>query len=212
MHVRKHIPRLWHGGHHAWLPIEVRTHSQTDAPRQTTIQYGARGKSVSNPWYTLCICLPVLLHVSYLYARNLFALRTGTLVDNLEKGNGDIMTFKPMLAGTMKDTSKLHFPMLASQKLDGIRATVQGGQLLSQILKPIPNENVQALFKGLPEGIDGELIVGDPLAPDAYRKTVSLVMSDDKPLDWFKGEVVRLHVFDKYGSGGFQSRLHESDR
>src|ERR1039458_9049595 len=91
MHVRKHIPRLWHGGHHAWLPIEVRTHSQTDAPRQTTIQYGARGKSVSNPWYTLCICLPVLLHVSYLYARNLFALRTGTLVDNLEKGNGDIM-------------------------------------------------------------------------------------------------------------------------
>src|ERR1039458_607957 len=79
------------GGHHAWLPIEVRTHSQTDAPRQTTIQYGARGKSVSNPWYTLCICLPVLLHVSYLYARNLFALRTGTLVDNLEKGNGDIM-------------------------------------------------------------------------------------------------------------------------
>jgi DNA ligase 1 len=120
------------------------------------------------------------------------------------------MTFKPMLAGTMKDTSKLRFPMLASQKLDGIRATVQGGRLLSRTLKDIPNENVQKLFKGLPEGIDGELIVGDPLAPDAYRKTVSLVMSDEKPLDWFKGETVRLHVFDKYGSGGFQSRLHES--
>src|ERR1035441_882839 len=117
------------------------------------------------------------------------------------------MTFKPMLAATMKDTSKLHFPLLASQKLDGIRATVQGGRLLSRTLKPIPNENVQALFKGLPEGIDGELIVGDPLAPDAYRKTVSLVMSDDKPLDWFKGEKVALHVFDRYGVADFRERL-----
>jgi DNA ligase-1 len=117
------------------------------------------------------------------------------------------MTFKPMLAATMKDTSKLRFPLLASQKLDGIRATVQGGRLLSRTLKPIPNENVQSLFKGLPEGLDGELIVGDPLAPDAYRKTVSLVMSDDKPLDWFKDESVSLHVFDLFGSDDFSTRL-----
>jgi DNA ligase-1 len=110
----------------------------------------------------------------------------------------------------MKDTSKLRFPLLASQKLDGIRATVQGGKLLSRTLKPIPNENVQALFKGLPEGLDGELIVGDPLAPDAYRKTVSLVMSDDKPLDWFKGEQVSLWVFDKKSELPFRDRLDQA--
>lgn len=113
-----------------------------------------------------------------------------------------------MLAGTHADISKLRFPLLASQKLDGIRAAVQGGQLLSRTLKPIPNVNVQKLFRGLPEGIDGELIVGDPCAADAYRKTVSLVMSDDKPLDWFKGEQVVFHVFDRMSvADGFQTRI-----
>ncbi len=89
------------------------------------------------------------------------------------------MTFRPMLASHCTDTSKLKFPILVSKKLDGIRATVQGGRLLSRSLKPIANENVQARFAGLPEGLDGELIVGDPCAPDAYRKTSSIVMSDD---------------------------------
>lgn len=82
---------------------------------------------------------------------------------------------------------------------------------MSRTLKPIPNENVQALFKGLPEGLDGELIVGDPLASDAYRKTVSLAMSDDKPLDWFKGEEIRFHVFDLFGTLGFRFRLLAAD-
>ena len=116
--------------------------------------------------------------------------------------------FRPMLAGTHTDIKKLRFPLLASQKLDGVRATMQKNCLLSRTLKPIPNANVQELFNGLPDGIDGELVVGDPLAPDAYRKTVSLVMSDDKPLDWFKGEKLRLLVFDQYHpTDDFSSRL-----
>ena len=124
------------------------------------------------------------------------------------------MPFKPMLATAVEDVNQIKFPVLASQKLDGIRATVQGGQLLSRTLKPIPNVNVQRLFAGLPEGLDGELIVGDPLAADCYRKTVSLVMSDDKPLDWFKNETVCYHFFDRYSlepfSGRFQSLLYET--
>ena len=111
-------------------------------------------------------------------------------------------TFKPTLAATIKDVAALKFPVLASQKLDGIRATVQGGQLLSRSLKPIPNAVVQEMFAGLPEGIDGELILGDPCAPDAYRKTVSIVMSDDKP-----AYGVKYHVFDKRGPEGFAVRL-----
>lgn len=115
--------------------------------------------------------------------------------------------WKPMLAGTHTDVTKLKFPLLASQKYDGIRATVQEGRLMSRTLKPIPNVNAQSYFKGLPEGLDGELIVGDPCAPDAYRKTTSLVMSDDKPLDWFKGETLSFHVFDCCATSGFYSRL-----
>lgn len=121
------------------------------------------------------------------------------------------MPFKPMLAATHTDVAKLHFPLLASQKLDGLRATAQGGVLLSRSLKPLPNKYVQELFGNLPEGLDGELIVGDPLAPDAFRKTTSLVMSDDKPLDYFPGEALRLHVFDRYHPEiGFRFRLEDA--
>lgn len=101
--------------------------------------------------------------------------------------------FRPLLAGKVARLSDLSYPVLMSQKLDGVRATVQGGQLLSRTLKPIPNRFVQAAFAGLPDGYDGELIAGDPTAPDAYRRTVSIVMSDDKPL----GDV-RFHLFDCY--------------
>ena len=116
------------------------------------------------------------------------------------------MTFKPTLAATMKDNSKLRFPLLASQKLDGIRAMVQGGRLLSRTLKEIPNKFIQELYSNAPLNLDGELIVGDPCAPDAYRKTVSLIMSDDKPLDWFKGETVKYYVFDIFAEEKFDER------
>jgi DNA ligase-1 len=112
------------------------------------------------------------------------------------------MPFKPMLATAIEDVSTIKFPVLASQKLDGIRATVQGGQLLSRSLKPIPNVFVQAFFKGLPDGLDGELILGDPFAKDVYRQTVSVVMSDAKP-----AAGVHFHVFDMFGSEGFAVRL-----
>ena len=117
------------------------------------------------------------------------------------------MTFRPMLASHCKDTSKLRFPVLVSKKLDGVRATVQGGRLMSRSLKPIPNENVQAMFKGLPEGLDGELIFGDPCSPSAYRDTVSIVMSDDKPADGIK-----LHVFDKFEDKGFSVRIRHAEQ
>jgi len=109
-------------------------------------------------------------------------------------------TFKPMLASAVTNFDGIKFPVLVSPKLDGIRATVQGGRLLSRSLKPIPNVNVQAKFKGLDEGIDGELIVGEP-NDDPYRRTTSIVMSDDKPAD-----DVKFYIFDWYGTEEFQTR------
>jgi DNA ligase-1 len=113
--------------------------------------------------------------------------------------------FKVMLASSVSDQTKLRYPLLASRKLDGIRASVQGGKLVSRMLEDIPNVNVQARFKGLAEGLDGELIAGNPTAEDSFRRTTSIVMSDDKPaLD------VRFHIFDKYSEKGFVHRLEEA--
>lgn len=98
------------------------------------------------------------------------------------------MNFKPMLASPV-DLDKLKYPVLASPKLDGVRAIVKEGVVLSRSLKPIPNEHVQTLFKPY-EHFDGELIVGDPTSKTCYTDTVSGVMSRDGKPD------VRFHVFD----------------
>lgn len=87
--------------------------------------------------------------------------------------------FKPMLASPA-ETEKLKYPLLASPKLDGIRAAVVGGQLLSRTLKPIPNQHVRRqLNASWLNGLDGELIVGSPTSKTCYLDTSSGVMSHD---------------------------------
>lgn len=97
-------------------------------------------------------------------------------------------SFKPMLASDA-DLDNLRFPLLASAKLDGVRAIVINGVVMSRSLKPIPNAFVQARFKHL-EHFDGELIVGEPTSHTVYRDTVSGVMSRDGEPD------VQFFVFD----------------
>lgn len=98
--------------------------------------------------------------------------------------------FKPMLAATApKDLSLLQYPLLGSYKLDGVRAVVRGGVVYSRSNKPIPNPHVQKLFRKC-EYADGELIVGEPNAPDVFRKTTSGVMSHTGKPD------VKFYVFD----------------
>jgi DNA ligase-1 len=75
--------------------------------------------------------------------------------------------------------------------LDGIRALVINGVVMSRSLKPIPNQHVQELFGHL-EGYDGELIVGSPTDKDCFRNTTSGVMSRDGKPD------VNYHVFDRH--------------
>ena len=112
------------------------------------------------------------------------------------------MKFEPMLATAIEDTGSLQYPVYASPKLDGVRAMVQGGKLVSRKLKLIPNVNVQAKFAGLPDGLDGELIVGDALDPQVFSNTTSVVMSHNKPAD-----NVIFYVFDYFQSEPFQTRL-----
>src|ERR1035437_10546445 len=124
-------------------------------------------------------------------------------VVNIREGMMDEETEKPMsnqvmLAGKVSDVNKLRYPVLASLKLDGVRAFVQGGVVYSRNFKPIPNVFVQANFKDLPEGTDGELILGDPTDLAAYRKTVSAVMGSDNPA----GALVDFHVIDSIPEAG----------
>lgn len=91
----------------------------------------------------------------------------------------------PMLAATIKNINELvdKYPLLASPKLDGIRATVADGILYSRNGKPIRNAYVQRILPlRLMNGWDGELIVGDPAAKDAFNITQSGVMAiEDEP-------------------------------
>lgn len=114
------------------------------------------------------------------------------------------MIFKPMLASEA-DLTKLQFPLYASPKLDGIRASVVGGKLLTRSLKEVPNRHIfNTLSDRRFDGLDGELIVGDKCASDVYRNTVSQVMSrDGEPLaDYW--------VFDLHDvPSGFEGRYIE---
>jgi DNA ligase-1 len=110
--------------------------------------------------------------------------------------------FKPLLAATLEDPTKLRYPLLASPKLDGIRAIVRGGILSSRTLKPIPNKYTRELFSRPEfEGLDGELIVGDPTHPEVFNRSTSGVMNQKFEPD------VRFWVFDHVGDAAFQHRL-----
>jgi DNA ligase-1 len=88
--------------------------------------------------------------------------------------------FRPLLSAKADraDLGRLTYPLLASPKLDGIRAVVLDGQLVSRTLKPIPNDFIRnALSRPCLDGLDGELIVGSPTDADIYLKTNSAVMS-----------------------------------
>ena len=99
------------------------------------------------------------------------------------------MSFKPLLAKEVDWDLLTYDHLWLSPKLDGIRAIVRDGVVMSRNLKPIPNAHVQKMFGHL-EHYDGELIVGDPRAKTVYHDTYSGVMSADGTPD------VRFYAFD----------------
>ncbi len=94
------------------------------------------------------------------------------------------MITRPMLAATCGD-EPLKFPLLATTKVDGVRALIVNGKLVSRSFKPIPNDLIKSVLEDvLPEGADGELSCGD------LYDTTSLVMSKHKVVrrftfNWF---------------------------
>lgn len=100
------------------------------------------------------------------------------------------------------EIAALKYPLMASPKLDGVRCCIRDGQALSRTLKQIPNYYVRwHLNHGYLNGLDGELIVGDPTSRACYRDTVSGVMRrEGEPA--FKFYVFDLTDYDR----GFQER------
>lgn len=89
------------------------------------------------------------------------------------------MPFQPMLAYTPKSLDELRFPLLASPKLDGVRAIVKDGVLMSRKLKAIPNNSLQYHLghEGW-DGLDGELVAGEAVGQGVFHRTTSAVMSE----------------------------------
>lgn len=113
-------------------------------------------------------------------------------------------TFEPMLAGSAPALLEaLKYPLLASPKLDGVRALIQGGVLLSRTAKRIPNVHVRRQLEGLPDGLDGEL-----LSDGGFNVTQSKVMTAEGRPDG-----VFFHVFDCFHSTlPFAKRLEIAER
>ena len=104
---------------------------------------------------------------------------------------------RPMLAGKAPaDLDQLRFPLIASPKLDGLRCLIKDGTAYSRSMKPLRNKHVQFILgRAELNGLDGEIIVGPPNAPNAMQATTSGVMS-------FAGEPdFKFYVFDRWDRG-----------
>jgi hypothetical protein len=89
------------------------------------------------------------------------------------------LLWKPLLAATLAqdaDLRALPYPVWASPKIDGFRAMVQRGRLVSRKGLPVPNVELQARF-GRPEleGLDGELCDGPAWGVDVFNRTSKVV-------------------------------------
>ena len=104
--------------------------------------------------------------------------------------------FKPLLAGTITDTSAIKYPVLASPKLDGIRCLIVDGKAVTRNLKPIPNEHVRRKLEQLAStAFDGELTCGD-----TFQSSTSAIMSHNGEPDF------EYHVFDNASPMPYESR------
>lgn len=99
--------------------------------------------------------------------------------------------FKPMRSCAPEPEFPITYPKLASFKLDGIRVCKYESRTRTKSGKPLPNAHIRKFIEDhVPEGFDMEVISGDPLAPDCYKKTFSAAMSHDGEPDF------KLYVFD----------------
>lgn len=109
------------------------------------------------------------------------------------------VVIRPMLAPSVPVTPEQvdlsRGPVWVSPKLDGVRNLQMNSVSKSRKLKDFPNLHTQKLFAHpILDGMDGELVVGNPTAPNAIQATTSGVMSIHGEPD------VRYYLFDCWDS------------
>ena len=114
---------------------------------------------------------------------------------------------EPMLAGKVSDVAILHYPVIASPKLDGIRCILLSDgrgstKAVARSWKPIPNDFVRTwLEQNLSPGFDGELMIRG-----AFNEVSSAIMRSTGEPDF------QYNIFD-YVSGNlnkpFEERIQE---
>lgn len=112
---------------------------------------------------------------------------------------------KPTLAAEAPtDLSTLPFPMMASFKLDGIRAIITEDGPRTRSLKPFPNLHTQRLLSELPVGLDGEVCVLDAAGKVDFRATTGDVRRE-------RGEPnIKFYIFDNFKAAGtFAERFED---
>jgi DNA ligase-1 len=97
-----------------------------------------------------------------------------------------------MLSATCEDINKLAYPLIASPKVDGIRCIIFDGTAYSRKMEPLPNRHLQKWAASIPDGLDGELIVGSITDPASWNETQSGIMSEDDEPDF------SFFIFDRY--------------
>lgn len=125
-------------------------------------------------------------------------------LERISKSN--LSDFKIYLSEYTRQHSKVAYDIEVEDNhnyfCDGIlvhncRGLVINGIVTSRSLKPIPNKYVQELFGNEHfNGLDGELIVGNPCDNSTFNTTTSVVMSRDKNPEEYGGVV--FYVFDKF--------------
>jgi DNA ligase-1 len=113
--------------------------------------------------------------------------------------------FRPMLAATLDSDSiaNLHYPLIATPKIDGVRTVILEGEAFSRALKPVPNRQLrhwlESCFGRFAATLDGEFILpGKPfeVTSGAWRNADAGL-----PADW------QYLIFDAPGPGRYTQRL-----
>lgn len=103
------------------------------------------------------------------------------------------MELKPLKAPSQSMAlSDLTYPILTSYKIDGVRAIVKNGKILSSTMKELPNEQLAHLFAPLLKKkdfvFDGEIYSRDL----HFTELIGYVMAKDRVLD----KSISFYIFD----------------
>jgi DNA ligase 1 len=102
---------------------------------------------------------------------------------------------KPMLApNEATDIKTLTYPIMGTPKYDGIRAITKSGVAKSRKFKDLPNLHIQSFMKGLPDNLDGEIMVDG----FTFNQIQSAVMRSDGTPDF------KFYVFDYIDAKGLE--------